>query len=72
MRKAHGENVICREAAVQKKLELGLSSALLRRTYDDLILQPGITLAVIQMKLVRHESQGDRQRYRTFVAKEKE
>jgi hypothetical protein len=52
-RKAYGEDLEKREAAVFKHIELGLASASLRRTFDDLILLLGVTLSMINGELAR-------------------
>jgi ribosomal protein L15 len=70
-RKAYGQDIAKREAAVLKRLELGLSSASLRRTYDDLMLVPGVSLSLLQAELVRRESRDDPERYQTFMAQER-
>jgi hypothetical protein len=71
-RKAFGQDLERREAAVLKRIELGLSSASLRRTFDDLIMLPGVTLSVINAELVKRESLNEPGRYHQFVAQERE
>ena len=71
-RKAYGADQDRREATVIKRLELGLASATLRHAFDDMMLQPGMTLSILQRELVRKESREDPARYQTFVAQEKE
>ena len=71
-RKAFGQDIERREAAVLKRIELGLSSASLRRTFDDLIMLPGVTLSVINAELVKRESRDEPGRYHQFVAQERE
>jgi len=71
-RKAYGQDLEKREAAVVKRLELGLGTPSLRRTYDDMIGQPEVTLSVLTAELVRRESRDDPGRYSQFVAQERE
>jgi len=69
-RKAYGQDLEKREAAVLKRIELGLASASLRRTFDDLILIPGVTLSVINAELVKRESRDEPGKYQQFVVQE--
>ena len=55
-RKAYGQDIEKREATVLKRLELGLFSASLRRTFDELMLEPGMTLSILQAALVQRET----------------
>jgi hypothetical protein len=71
-RKAYGQDLEKREAAVIKCLELGLGTSSLRRTYDDMIGQPGVTLSVLTSELVRWESRDDPGRYTQYVAQKRE
>ncbi len=71
-RKAYGQDLERREAAVLKRLELGLGSASLRHAFDDMMLQPGMTLSVVTAELVRRESRDDPARYQQFLTQEKE
>jgi len=71
-RKAYGQDLERREAAVIKRLELGLASASLRRTFDDMYGQPGVTFAVLTGELIRRESRDEPARYQQFVTKERE
>jgi hypothetical protein len=71
-RKAYGQDLEKREAAVVKRLELGLGTPSLRRTYGDMIGQPGVKLSVLTAELVRRESRDDPGRYTQFVAQERE
>ena len=54
-----------------KRQELGLNSASLGRTYDDLMLVSGVTLPLLQTELVRRESHDDLERYQAFMAQER-
>jgi len=56
---------------VLKRQELGLNSASLGRTYDDLMLVSGVTLPLLQTELVRRESHDDLERYQAFMAQER-
>jgi hypothetical protein len=64
--KAYGQDIAKREAAVLKRLEFGLVSASLRRTFDDLMLEPGVNLSIMQAALVQHETWDDPGKYQTF------
>ena len=70
-RKAYGQDLEKREAAMIKRLELGLASASLRRTFDDMYGQPGITFAVLTGELIRRESRDEPARYQQFITQEK-
>ena len=70
-RKAYGQDVRKREAAVLKRIELGLNSASLRRTFDEVTVRP-VGLSVLVQELVRRESRDDPGKYQTFITQEKE
>ena len=70
-RKAYHRDQERREAAIKKRLELGLNSASLRRTYDEVTLYPGVSLAVLIQELVRRESRDDPTQYSANVVQEK-
>ena len=70
-RKAYHRDQERREAAIKKRLELGLNSASLRRTYDEVTLYPGVSLAVLIQELVRRESRDDPAQYSANVVQEK-
>ncbi len=55
-RKAYGQDLERREAAVFKRHELSLGTPSLWRTYHDMIGQPGVMLSALTSKLVRRES----------------
>jgi len=71
-RKAYGQDIEKREAAVLKRLELGLFSASLRRTFDELMLEPGMTLSILQAALVQRETRDDPGKYQTYITQERE
>ncbi len=65
-RKAFGQDLPRREAAVLKRLDLGLVTLLLRRTFDDL-MSPRVTLMMITSELMRRESQDELSRYQQYI-----
>jgi hypothetical protein len=71
-RKAYGQDIAKRKSAVFKWLEFGLSSASLRRTFDDLMLEPGVNLSIMQAALVQCETRDDPGKYQTFITQERE
>ena len=71
-RKAYGNDNRRREAAVLKRLEHGLNSASLRRTYDEVMLYPESDLAILTQELVRRESRDDPAHYKANIVQEKE
>jgi hypothetical protein len=60
-----------REAAVIKRIEVGLASASLRRTYDEVTVRP-VGLSVLIQELIRRESRDDPAKYKTYMTQEKE
>ncbi len=72
VRKAYGQDIVKREAAVLKRLEFGLISASLQRTFDDLILEPGVNLSIMQAALVQRETQDDPGKYQAYITQERE
>jgi hypothetical protein len=71
-RKAYGRDNHRREAAVLKRLEHGLNSASLRRTYDEVMMYPESDLAILTQELVRRESRDDPAHYKANVVREKD
>ena len=71
-RKAYGKDNHRREAAVLKRLEHGLNSASLRRTYDEVMMYPESDLAILTQELVRRESRDDPTNYKANVVRAKE
>ena len=70
-RRAFGKDLAKREAAVLKRLKLGLNTPSLRRTYDDVMLHPGATLTIVTSELVRRERQDDPSRCQAKIIQEK-
>jgi hypothetical protein len=70
-REAYGQDLEKRESAVIKRLELGLASASLRRTFDDMYGQPGVTFAVLTGELIMRESWDKPARYQQFITQER-
>ncbi len=70
--KAYGQDLVKRKADILKRLEFGLISASLRRTFDDLMLEPGVNLSIMQAALVHRETRDDPGKYWTFITQESE
>ncbi len=71
-RKAYGQDLVKHEAAVLKRIELGLASPSLQRTFDDLVLLPGVTLSAINAELVKCESRDEPGKYQQCVVQEQD
>ena len=71
-RKAYGSDINKRDAAIMKRLEMGLYSSSLRRTYDEVTMYPDVGLAVLIQELVRRESRDDPAKHQAYIVREKE
>ena len=71
-RKAYGSDTIKRDAAIMKRLEMGLYSSSLRRTYDEVALYPDLGPAVLIQELVCRESRDDPVKHQANIVRVKE